>query len=340
LTALAYLLFGLACDERVGLRLLGSGELVVYAMFVTRTFGGIVSANISTAFAYVADVTTPENRSKGMGLIGAAFGLGFIAGPALGGTLAHYGRGYPCYLAAALGLVNIVWALTRLQESLPPERRGGKRESRARVLREFFGDRDMGILLTLMFLATFAFAHMEQSLALYLGLSTSKGGRGFTEREVGYAFGVIGLVSVAVQGGLIRSLSKRFKERTLTLAGWVALCAGLTGVGHFGWASEPLILAAFSGAVVAFGQGLSNPSLTALVSKSAPPQAQGRAFGAAQSMASLARVLGPLSAGWVGHALGAAAPLYVAAAGVAFAFIVLYTSRVPRRSLTPAAEAP
>jgi DHA1 family tetracycline resistance protein-like MFS transporter len=297
-------------------------------MILTRTFGGIVSANISTAFAYVADVTTPENRSKGMGLIGAAFGLGFVAGPAIGGILSQYGRGYPCYLAAALGIVNIVWALTRLEESLPPERRGARRESRLVVLRELFADRNMAVLLVLMFLATFAFAHMEQSLALYLGLSTAKGGRGFTEREVGYAFGVIGVVSVFVQGGLIRPLSKAFVERSLTLAGWVFLALGLTGIGWFGWASQPLAMVALSGVLVALGQGIANPSLSALVSKGAPPEAQGRAFGASQSMASLARVVGPMSAGWVGHWFGASAPLYVAAGGVVVAFVVLYTSRV------------
>lgn len=332
LTALAYLLFGLACDERVGLRILGSGELVVYAMFAARTFGGIVSANISTAFAYVADVTAPENRAKGMGLVGAAFGLGFVMGPALGGILSTYGRGVPCYAAAALGLVNVVWAYARLPESLPPERRGVRRESRLQVLREFFADRDMGVLLALMFLSTFSFAHMEQSLALYLGLAAEKGGRAFTEREIGFAFGVIGIVSVVVQGGLIRPLSRMFPERRLALAGWAILAVGLTGVGRYGWASQPLLYVALSGALVAVGQGISNPSLSALVSRSAPPSAQGRAFGASQSMASLARVAGPLSAGWVGHGLGAAAPLYVAAGGVVLAIAVLAASGVPRRA--------
>jgi MFS family permease len=338
LTALAYLLFGLASDEKVGLAIFGNGGAVVIALFAARTFGGIVSGNLATAFAYVADVTTPADRSKGMGLIGAAFGLGFVLGPAVGGTLSQFGRGWPCYLAAALGVVNTIWAIRNLPESLPPEKRGkGPRAGRWAALRDLVRDPRVAVLLALVFLATFSFAHMEQSLALFLGYSADKGGRGWTEREIGYAFGTVGLVGAFVQGGLIRKLSRRFPERSLVLAGWVILAIGLTLTGHFGWRSEPIAILVLAGVLVAFGQGISNPSLSALVSRSAPPESQGKVFGASQSMSSLARVLGPLSTGWVGYGLGQSAPMYVAASGIALAFLILWFSRAAARAEAPAA---
>lgn len=328
LTALSYLLFGLVADERIGLKLLGSGHAVVYAMFATRIFGGAVSANISTAFAYIADVTTPENRSKGMGLIGAAFGLGFVFGPAAGGFLSQFGRGWPCYVAAALGIVNIFWALKKLDESLPPEKRGLQRMTRLQSVRESFTDRRLAVLLILTFLGTFAFAHMEQSLALYLGLAGDKGGRQFTERDVGYAFGAVGLLGALVQGGLIRPLSKKFTERALLLAGWAALALGLGLIGHDGWSAGSTALLVAGAVLVSVGQGIANPSISALVSRCAPADGQGRVFGANQSMNSLARVLGPISTGWVMKAFGAAAPLYVGAAFTALAFLILLFSGV------------
>ncbi|MFN0208108.1 MAG: MFS transporter [Planctomycetota bacterium] len=328
LTALSYLLFGLVCDENVGLRILGSGEAVVYAMFATRILGGIVSANISTAFAYVADVTTPENRSKGMGMIGAAFGLGFVFGPAFGGILSSVGRGWPGYAAAALGFINIFWAYARLPESLPHHLRGARRAKRMQILKEFFGDRRLSILLILVFLGTFSFAHMETSLALYLGLDLANGGRGWTELEIGYAFGGVGLLGALVQGGLIRKLSKKYSDRAILLTGWAMLSIGLAGVGIFGWNNHSLFMLVVAAIFVSFGHGLANPSVSALVSRCAPRDAQGKAAGANQSMSSLARVAGPLSTGMVGQFFGPAAPLYVAAGGVAIAFIILWISGV------------
>ncbi|MBI3820724.1 MAG: MFS transporter [Planctomycetes bacterium] len=350
LTALAYLLFGLAADHRVGLKLLGSGHAVVIAMLVARTFGGIVSANISTAFAYVADITTPENRSKGMGVIGAAFGLGFVFGPALGGMLVGEVKilsfdkntltplvdgkiandiqlGLPAYLAAALGFINIFWAISRLPESLPPEKRGAPRVSRFRAIADMFRDRRLAVLLIIVFLATFSFSHMEQSLALFLGAKTDLGGRAWTVRQIGEAFGVVGVMSALVQGGLIRRISKLYSERLLLLIGFIVMAAGFLMAGYYGWDGRSVAMLAFSGALIALGQGLANPSLQALVSRCAPQDAQGKAFGANQSMAALARVVGPVSTGQV-MAFGLSMPLSVAAAGVALSFLILLISGV------------
>lgn len=350
LTALAYLLFGLAADHRVGLRFLGSGHAVVFAMFAARILGGIVSANISTAFAYVADITTPENRSKGMGVIGAAFGLGFVFGPALGGIMVgdvknlafdkeslrplvsgefadHIQLGLPAYIAAALGFINIFWAIARLPESLPPERRGAPRVSRWKSLTEAFADRRLAILLILSFLATFSFAHMEQTLSLFLGLEAKGGGREWSVKQIGLAFGAVGIVTALVQGGLIRRVSKIYSERILLLFGFVAQSLGLVAAGYYGWEGRSVAMLAFAGALIALGQGFSNPSLSALISRCAPKESQGKTFGANQSMGALARVLGPLSTGQVMH-WGVSVPFDVAAAGVALAFIIFLMSGI------------
>src|SRR5262245_43213018 len=107
--------------------------------------------------------------------------------------------------------------------------------------------------------------------------------------------------------------------------------------GHFGWRAEPIAMLVTAGVLVAFGQGISNPSLSALVSRSAPAESQGKVFGASQSMSSLARVLGPLSTGWVGYGLGQSAPMYVAASGIALAFLILWFSRITAPEGAPAA---
>jgi MFS family permease len=183
-------------------------------------------------------------------------------------------------------------------------------------------------LLVLVFLGTFSFAHMEQSLALFLGLDSARGGRNWTELEIGYAFGTVGLLGAFVQGGLIRKLSKKYSDRGILLTGWLLLAVGLAMVGVFGYASGSFSMLVVGAVLVAFGQGLSNPSISALVSRCAPASAQGKAFGANQSMNSLARVLGPISTGWVGKFLGPSAPLFVAATGTGLALVILWMSGV------------
>ncbi|HKE02279.1 MAG TPA: MFS transporter [Planctomycetota bacterium] len=329
LMAFSYLLFGLAADERVNAAVFGtgpgSGHAVVAALFVSRVLSGLFAANISTAFAYVADVTTPENRSRGLGAIGAAFGLGFVVGPALGGFLfAHFGRGAPGFAAAGLGIVNTVWAAMRLPESLPPERRG--RAPKAHVaerLVQSLREPVLGRLLVLSFVVTFAFAHMEQSLALYLGDRADRGGRAWLEDKIGYFYAFIGVVIAFTQGWLLRKLARRHPERSLVLAGWACLGMGLVGLGIFGRSAWPLAALGVAGAFVALGNGLSNPSLNSLISRSAPETAQGGVFGTTQAVGSLARFAGPISAGWVSDFFGRAVPMYVAAAGTTVAFALL-----------------
>lgn len=310
-----------ALSDRVGRRpvLLGSllascaglvtfglaGTLV--ALFASRLFSGVASATIGTAQAYIADSTTPENRAKGMGLIGAAFGLGFVFGPALGGGFAHYGHGVPAFVAAGIALANAVLAFFLLPESLPKEKRAevAKRPSRFATLAAGWRSPGLAPLMAIYFMTIFAFATMEATFPLL-----AKDVFGFSESQNGYVFAYIGVLMVVLQGGLVGRLAKRFGEARLVVAGALCLAVALAGLPFA--PSVPLLLAVL--VPLAVGNGLANPSLTSLISRRAAESAQGETLGVAQALASLGRVLGPL---WGGFAYAAfSARISYALAGV------------------------
>lgn len=300
-------LIGSLFGSALGLLAFGLANSLL-ALFAARMFAGMAAATIGTAQAYIADSTTPENRAKGMGMIGAAFGLGFVFGPALGGVLAHYGHGVPAFVAAGLAVANGVFAIARLPESLPLERRG-------EVVERGFSPRRLGRaaaipgmrpLMSLYFLAIFAFATMEATFPL-LTLQLLK----FTEVENGYVFAYIGVLIVILQGGLVGRLSRRFGEKRLVIAGSWLLGAGLAALPFA--SSLALLLVAL--VPLACGNGLCNPSLTSLISRTTEGHAQGETLGVAQSMASLGRILGPLWGGFAFAALGPV-PTYATAGGL------------------------
>ena len=277
-------------------------------LFASRVLAGVASATIGVAQAYIADATTPENRAKGMGIIGAAFGLGFVFGPALGGLLAPFGHGVPAFVAAGVALLNGVLALALLPESLPPERRGEQ------VVRGFSPARlakaatiaGMAPLMAIYFLTIFAFATMEATFPL-LTLEQLK----FTEVQNGWTFAYIGVLIVILQGGLVGRLAKRFGEKRLVIVGAVLLAIGLAGLPFA--TTVPMLLLVL--VPLAAGNGLANPSLTALISLTASRDAQGHTLGVAQSLASLGRVVGPLWGGFAYTALGPKAS-YLVAGGI------------------------
>jgi multidrug resistance protein len=292
-------------SDRVGRRplllmsLLGSSiGLVVFGLantlwllFLSRAFSGITAATISIAQAYIADSTTPENRAKGMGIIGAAFGLGFVFGPALGGLLAQYGHGVPAFVAAGLAFANFVFAWFKLPESLPPEARGQvvARGFSLERLRQATGVPGMPVLMIIYFFTVFAFATMEATFPL-LTLHYF----GFTEVQNGYVFAYLGVLIVILQGGLVGRLAKRFGEKALVVAGAVLLAIGL-GLLPFAPTVGMLLLVLVP---LAAGNGLTNPSLTSLISRTAAQSSQGEVLGVGQSLASLGRILGPLWGGF------------------------------------------
>jgi len=309
-TALAYLLWFCA----------GSFALLV----ASRLFAGVMAGNLATASAVVADVTTARDRTKGMGLLGAAIGLGFILGPAIGGlcSLYDFAARFPAWtawgvnpfsapaLAAfALAALNFLWAAARLPETLPPERRG--RRSHRRSVNPFvmFGARSLGApvaRVNLIYFAAFlAFAAVEFTL-VFLAVERFD----YTPRENAWMFVYVGLLIALVQGGAVRALAPRFGDRSLALAGQVLIAPGFALIGL---ASTQLAL--YAGlSFTALGSALIVPSLSALVSRYAPPDRQGFALGTFRSVGSLARALGPLMGSVCYWRLGSRSPYLAATA--------------------------
>lgn len=280
----------------------------LWALFAVRAFAGMMAGNIAAAQAYIADVTPPEGRAKGMGLIGAAFGLGFIFGPALGGVLAGGDPTRPLVLvpaltAAGLSTLALGFALVALPESLSPElraaARGRARRSRFGTLAEVWGRPGLGLLIVLFFLVTFAFAGMESTFALW-----SERTFGWGARQNGYLFAFVGILGALIQGGLVGPLNRRFGEVRLLRQGAAALAVGLALIPF----STHLAVLVGAMALLAYGVGVGNPALNSLLSRSAHAEEQGKVLGASQSASSLARILGPAWAGTSFSAFGRAAP--------------------------------
>ena len=279
-------------------------------LLASRLFAGAATANIAIAQAYIADVTPPEGRARGMGIIGAAFGLGFVLGPAIGGFLGRISIAAPGYAAAALALVNGIAALFVLKE--PPNRVVATRTRRFSVLFEEARKPGIRRLIGINFLAILGFSAMESTFAL---LASDR--YGLDRNQVNYLFAFIGLVMVIVQGGLIGPLTRRFGEKRLLVTGLVFQGIALAAL-PFAGGIPGLYLACVP---LSAGAGLTNPALSALLSKSARADDQGGTLGVGQSAAALGRIAGPETATWtydrwwVGFPyLGAAALMAVSAA--------------------------
>lgn len=303
-SAISYLLFGLA------------GSLAM--LFFARALAGMMGANVGVAQAYVADVTPPEERARGMGLIGAAFGLGFIFGPALGGVLSHFGHAAPFLGAGLLAAVNGVLALRFLPEPARHARAQAPQQlglgARLRALVAVGGGSRERVLYATFFLLTFAFAGFEATLSLWADRRWA-----FSPAEVAYLFAYIGVVVTVVQGGMIGPLTRWIGERRLAFVGIGALAVGL---GSLPAAPSALTLAVPL-AVLAFGQGASVAAISALISRAAAPSEQGRLLGMSQSLSALGRVLGPVWGGVAFARLGISAPYLSGAAIVAGALVLM-----------------
>lgn len=273
-------------------------------LFVARTIAGVCAANISTAMAYAADVTTSEDRTKGMGLLGAAFGLGFVFGPAIGGLLSSHGYRVPIVLAACLSFANGLFALASLPEPATHADASKSRFTLTRAGAVLTNTRIAGAVFIFL-VVTLAFAQMETTFALFMLARHTLDARG-----AGLLLALLGIVMAMVQGGFAARLAKRIGEASLVTIGTLAMSLGLAGLAM----SPTVALAAASLTVLAVGYGLNAPSLSSLASKGARPNARGLAMGAYQSAASLGRVFGPLAAGWIFDRFGGGRAILVAAA--------------------------
>lgn len=290
-----------------GLGHLGFGMARTFpALFVVRAIAGLGMANQGTAQAIVSDITRPEDRARGMGMIGAAFGLGFIVGPALGGFLGQYDVRYPAFAAAGLSALNWIMAWRWLPETRvareQAEARAGSRFAGGailRVMREY----DVGRVMVTTLVVSLGFSAMEQVISLFLEHSyvgvfvLSRHDRmSMATRLTAWFLVVVGVVAVAVQGGLIGVLRRRLGEPHLIRVGIVLMSLSMAAfplLAHTGVFSAVLIAAGG----LAFGSGLYNPSSSSLISLEVGAAEQGVVLGANQSMGALGRIVGPLLGG-------------------------------------------
>lgn len=273
----------------IGFFLMGAAH-TLQLLFVARIIDGITGGNISTALAYIADVTPAQERSRRMGLIGAAFGLGFIIGPAIGGALSHVSMGAPFLFAGALAAANAVALCFFLPESLPPERRGAHRQgSLLKIFQESKGW-SLAVVMVTYFLTTVAFSLLTATYPLF-----TERRFGYGAAQNGYIFASQGLLSAIIQGGLLGWLLKVWSDRELTCVGTALLgiCLFVLPTSQGVW----ILLAATAG--IAIGHGLIASTLNGLASKCVGPASQGRVLGLMQSAASCARIVGPVMGGWL-----------------------------------------
>jgi len=297
-------------------------------LFMARAFGGAMAANIGVAHAYVADVTTPENRSRGMGRIGAAAGLGFVTGPAIGGLLAgpdpiHPDFQFPFLAAAVFSAAAFILAVFFLRETVDREASAAAAAlngSRITALIDALSRPNVGLLLLLVMMTPFVFSGIETILAIWTERALAWG-----PEQNGYVYAFMGFVAVFVQGLLIGPLTRKFGEKRLIMGGAVAVFLGALwlpwGTGFAG-VMGPLGL-------IVIGVCMSGPSLSSLISQHAAAHERGRLLGVSQSSAGLGRIMGPALSGAAFAGLGADSPFYIGA----IVMIVMFTLSmgIPRR---------
>lgn len=277
---IGYLIFGFA------------GNLTLFML--SRVINGIGSSNIAAAQAYISDITQPEDRTKYLGMIGAAFGLGFVFGPAAGGFIkAHYGFQWVGFTAAILCAINFLSAYFFLPESV--KEKNASSPIRFVPFKDYFQALQKPLLREILYLwiiYIMAFTMMQTVSALLW-----KEHYGMDEKHIGFIFAIIGISSAVAQGGLVGLLTKKLGRNRILLLGCVCMFFGLGLIPlipqNYFWTGTVLSIA-----LIATGGGCLTPSLQALVSLISPPHEQGRMLGLSQSLGSLSRVLGPAMSGF------------------------------------------
>ncbi|HEY8205541.1 MAG TPA: MFS transporter, partial [Pyrinomonadaceae bacterium] len=333
----------------VGFLILGFAT-TLWMLFLGRIIDGISGGNISTAQAYIADVTTKEDRAKGMGLIGAAFGLGFVFGPAIGGILSRWGINVPFLFAGGLALANAVLLYFTLPETITPDHPARVSAAAGRSWRRLISSLQnprLALVLAIYFLSIVAFSIMTASFSLFLMFRF-----GYDAFHNGWVFAFVGIISAVIQGALIGKLVKRFGEPALVITGSLLFTASLFASPFIG-PTIGVIGILLTGALSAIGNALNAPTLTSLASKSVDEKEQGAIMGVAQSVASLARAVGPTIAAFliysvVAHVGFDARPHHMsdasifrtfwAAAAIQFGafFVAIYFARVHAREYSAA----
>ncbi|GCF11955.1 tetracycline resistance MFS efflux pump [Dictyobacter arantiisoli] len=293
-------------------------------LLCARFIGGIGASNIGSAQAVIADLTSPRERAKWMGMIGAAIGLGFVIGPALSGIMAPLGLQLTFFVAAGLAAVNAVLVIVFLPETRKRNSEQSKQARKANPFSIFFGGWRMGAryplivrLICVNLFYTLAFTGMESTFSLL-----TQRNFGWGAMQNGYVFTYVGVMIVIMQGGLIGRLVKRWNEQTLMLAGLILMALGLftlpIGVN--------LIWTLIALGVLSIGDGAVSPMSSTLLSFATPADSQGEILGLSQGIGSLGRVFGPIIAGSLYTFRGPIASYSVAALLVIIAAILIYSS--------------
>lgn len=288
-----------------------SGSFALF--FAGRILGGIMGGNIAVAIAAVSDVTTRENRAKGMGLVGVAFGLGFLTGPVIGGLTAPFNLlerwpglaafgvhpfSVPAAIAFALCLVNLVWINARFRETLPPEARGaGTTTLRDRnPFHSLFQQPDGAIRRVNLvgFVVTFGFSFFESVISFFTADALH-----YTPRDLTLIFVNIGVVSIITQGVLARRLVPRLGEKPSAVLGMALIGIGFAGLGYAIGIARSVPLMYLMLTISTIGSGFANIALSSLVSLYAGPEEQGKILGIYRSLGFLARAISPAVAGWL-----------------------------------------
>ncbi len=265
----------------------------LWLMFASRILDGLLGGNVALAQAYITDVTDEKDRARGLGAIGAAFGIGFIIGPAAGGLLARWGVAVPSFAAAGLALVNFVWVLAALPESLSAERRAALKLNPAppisvAALLAALRRPVVGPLLHTRLFYALAFGVFQASFALWASRRLA-----LTAQTTAYVLAYVGFLSVLVQGFAIGPLTKRFSERTLIVAGLAVL-----GVALFAWGFVTnLALLLVVTVPTAFAAGVLNVALTSALTKATARDDVGGTLGLATALQSLTGIVAPLLGG-------------------------------------------
>jgi len=303
----------------IGFLILSQAQ-VLWLVFLSRIIDGLTAGNLSLAQAYISDVTKPEERSKSFAIIGIAFGVGFLIGPAISGFLSTFGLSAPVYAAAALSFTSILctWFLLPSREPAISATRLALMNLGAYAA--YFQRPVLRTYLIQFFFFAFSFSTYISGFALF-----TQRRFGFGPREVGYLFAWVGFLGIILQGGLIGRLVKRFGERRLIFSGFVSAAIGYTLVGltfDYHW------LYLFS-AIGSYGIGVLRPAITSLVTQSASREEQGVVLGLTQSITSVCQIAAPILAGaLIDRRFLIAWALVAAGSGVAGA-VVSYPSRQP-----------
>ncbi len=302
--------------------------------FIGRLIAGVTGANFSAATAYIADISPPEKRAANFGIIGAAFGLGFIAGPALGGWLGNDNLRMPFFVAAGLTLLNWLYGLFVLPESLKPENRSQFSWRRANPVGALLALQRYPVVFGLTgtcFLMNLAHQVFPSTWVLYTGYRY-----GWTPKQTGLSLALVGLTAAIVQGGLTRAVIPKLGERRAASLGLgiSAVCLIAYGLATEGWMAYAIIAA---GSL----SGIAGPSVQGLISRSVGADEQGAVQGSLNSLASIAGVIGPpLATGLFGYFISAAAPMKLPGAAFFFSSALTVTAlllaiRSFRRELPP-----